>query len=520
MKFTYKSSRNVLAGLLLAGLLSCSKNELELLNPNDVTLSKFFTNEEEATIGLAGVYDAFQYRELAGEKLRQLDVIADNAQSQNNIGFSEISTSNHNSAVPVIADFWAYYYNVISRANLVIDRVNGMPESAISEQARKRTTAEAAFLRAYAYLDLTTLFGDIPFYTQPASPFDEGKGKTAKADIHAFIIQDLQTNVIPHLPATTGGTEKGRVTSWAAKALLGKYYLFDKNWPQAAAQFKEVIDSKAFSLYPDYAKLFTPEGEYSPESLFEIGFVEGGTDNGENFSVQVDTTLAPIIPSTAWRPAESLVNSYPAIDGLPIAGTNKSPLYKSGQPYDNRDPRLRATIYTPADVSKSGRKYWNFSNTNKFAVRKYSWYTRTQYQAFQGPQNYYLIRYADVLLMYAEAQNEAQGADASVYEALTAVRKRAGLLPGVAGLYGLKAAMTQAQMRTAIRDERRWELALEHQRYFDIIRWGIAETVLNSIVPNPKNKFFDAPRDYLWPYPQTELDNNPTLKSQGQNPGW
>ncbi len=509
----------VITMIIIIVVVACKKSNLDLNNPNEVVLDNFWKSEAEALIGLAGVYDAYQFNQLAGQRYREMEVITDNAQVVNDNGWAGLETSTHNSSISTILQFWAYNYNVVSRANLVIKNVNEMPITLISESSKKRIVAEASFLRANAYLDLTSLYGNIPFYTEPVNPLGEAKGKTPKVEIQDFIIKDLVDNVIPNLPATIPANQRGRISNWASKALLGKYYLHNLKWAEAALQFKEIIDSKQFSLFPDYARLFTPEGEYSSENLFEIGFIEGGIDAGEAFSVRIDTNLAPIFPSSTYTPSANLVASYPAIDGLPITGANRSPLYNPAQPFLNRDPRLRATIFTNLDRSPA-RRYWNFTSANSFAVKKYTYYSSIQFPNNQGPQNYYMIRFADVLLMYAEAQNEASGPDLSVYDAITSVRKRAGILPGTNNLYGLKAAMTQTEMRDAIRNERRWEFALEHQRYYDLKRWGIISDVINNVIPNPKLKKFAAPRDLLWPYPQQEIDNNPILKAEGQNPGW
>lgn len=504
---------------VVVAVSSCGKNVLELENPNEVTLNNFWRTETDAMVGLAGIYDAFQHNNLAAQKYRRFDVPTDNIQSVSQTGFNEIENSTHNPAIETISAFWAHNYDVIHRANVVIDNVSVMPQSAISEAVKKRICAEAAFLRAYSYLDLVSLYGDIPFYTKAANPFDEGKGKTPKSEILTHMTSQLATEVIPNLPQSVAGGELGRITKGAAEALLSKYYLYTGDWQKAASHAKNVIDSKVYTLYPNYEKLFTLAGEYSSENLFEIGFVDGGVDGGETFSVQIDTNLAVIIPNSSMAPTAGLVNSYLAIDGRPISGANASPLYSSANPYANRDLRLRASIYTNADRSPTGKKYWNYNNVNSWAIKKYTWYTNGV-QYLRGPQNYYMIRYADVLLMYAEAKNELSGPDASIYDALILIRKRAGFLVGADGLYGLKANMTKDEMQTTIRNERRWEFAFEHQRYFDLRRWGIIETVIKSINPNPRAKAFTAPRDWLWPYPQDEMDNNPVLKAQGQNPGW
>jgi len=513
----FKMKNNIhFAGILFTGIVlagcfsSCKKSNLELINPNDLTETVFWKTEADAVIGLNGVYDAFQATDFVGQRYHEFDILTDNARminSQNEWG--HIKASTHKSTTLAVENFWLRYYTVVNRANYVIEKVSNMPSSAISETSKKAIIAEASFLRAYVYLDLTSLWGDVPFYTKPLGGFAEGLGKTSKDEIIKNMIDDLIQNVIPNLPVTVPANQSGRLRKGAAQALLGKYLLYKKDWKNAAATFKTIMDSGMYSLYTDFVKLFTPAGEYSSESLFEIGFISGGIDNGETFSIQIDTNQAPKTPQAFWQPTSQLVQSYQAIDGKPISGTDRSPLYNAAKPYENRDPRLRATIRTNADITPGGKKIWNFTATLLFGVKKFFMLTSEQF--IGGPQNYYMIRYADVLLMYAEAQNEDSGPDATVYNAINLVRNRVQMPK-------LPAGMSKTAMRTAIQNERRWEFALEHQRYFDLKRWGMLETAVTSL--NDAASKFTSPRDLLWPYPQTEMDNNPVLKSQGQNPGW
>ena len=500
----------IIGMLILGGFSSCKEDAFKLINPNDVTEEVFWRSEADAVIGLNGIFDAFQAANLVGQRYREFDLLTDNAQMINSTnGWGDIKASTHNSTTLAVENFWLRYYTVVNRANYVIDKVSGMPSSVISENVGKRIIAEASFLRAYVYLDLISLWGDVPFYTKPLGAFAEGGGKTSKDDIYTNMVNDLNQNVIPNLSPTVPVSENGRIRKGAAQGLLGKYYLYKKDWVNAAATFKTIMDSKTYTLYPDFTKLFTLAGEYSSENLFEIGFVSGGIDNGESFSIQIDTTVAPKTPQAYWQPTAQLVGSYQCIDGKPISGTNKSPLYDSKKPYVNRDPRLRATIRTNADVTPGGKKIWKFTNNLRFGIKKYFMITNEQFAG--GPQNYYMIRYADVLLMYAEAQNEAVGPDATVYNAVNQVRNRVQMP-------NLPVSLSRAAMRTAIQNERRWEFALEHQRYFDLKRWGTLETAVKDL--NDDKAKFTGPRDWLWPYPQTEMDNNSTLKAQGQNPGW
>lgn len=498
--------------LLLAGT-ACTKKQLDVVNPNQIPDKDFWQTETDALTGLYGVYDAFQHNQLAGKFYREFDNISDNAFTISGANWAEIESSFHNPITARILNAWTAYYTIINRANLVIDRVTAMPAGSISDESRKRIIAEAFFLKAYAYLDLTTLWGNVPLYEHYLGTFDNGNAATDKASIVSAMEEELRDNVIPNLPVTIPSPEKGRAGRGAAVALLGKYYLFNKDYSNAAATLSTLMTAPyTYDLYPKYDELFTLAGEFSKENLFEINFEAGGIDNGESFSIRIDTSVTPLVPQAYWRPTNELVNSYLCTDGSPIANSpvygNTSPLYNTALPYNNRDPRLRATVFTNLDNTPGGKKIWAYSANIRFAPKKYSMITSTQYNG--GPQNYYMIRYADVLLMYAEAENEAVGADPSVYDAVNKVRNRAGMPDYPANL-------SQEDMRSYIRDERRWEFALEHQRYFDILRWRIADSV---IPPIGGVKVFTNPRDYLWPYPQNEMDNNPALKAQGQNEGW
>lgn len=507
-----KLACSILFAALVAAGSGCSKNGLDVTNPNQVTDDKYWNSETEALAGLYGIFDAFQSNQFAGKFYREFDNITDNAITISGANWAEIESSFHTPATARVLNVWTSYYTVINRANLVIDKVTAMAAGSISDASRKRIIAEAGFLKAYAYLDLTTMWGNVPLYDHALGIFDTGNKAEDKATIVGKMEQLLK-DAIPNLPVTIPSAERGRIGRGAAIALLGKYYLFNNDYTNAATTLADVIKAPyTYDLYPKYDELFTLAGEFSKESLFEINFESGGIDNGESFSIRIDTNVTALVPQAYWRPTDALINSYLCTDGKPIANSTlygtKSALYNTASPYTNRDPRLRATVFTNLDNTPGGKKIWAYTGTIKFAPRKYSMITSTQYNG--GPQNYYMIRYAEVLLMYAEAQNEVAGATTAVYTAVNKIRKRAGMPDYPSGL-------TKDQMRGYIRDERRFEFALEHQRYFDLLRWRIADQV---IPPIGGVKAFTNPRDYLWPYPQNEMDNNPVLKAQGQNTGW
>lgn len=495
--------------LILIG--GCGKSFLQRDNPNSIAEDLFYQNEQEATFGLYGVYDALQHNQLYGNFFNLLDEISDNGTNGTaSNGFREFEESAHSPLSVRAQGFYTYFYNVIREANYVVARVAAMHPGQISEAGRGRIIAEASVLRALAYFHLVNLFRDVPFYTEQVTAFSEGKGATGRADIYAFMKEDLARS-IPALPAVVPPGEAGRAGRAAAIALLGKVHLYDNEFAKASAQLGRLFSSEfQLSLYPDYAKLFTPgpDAEFSSEIILQVNFINDGVENGESFSERIDTAAQPIKPRQYFTPGATLVNSYLCTDGKPIADSElygtRSPLYNSSgvNRFYNRDPRLRANIFTAADVLPSGKNLWRFSGVNDFAVRKYIEVTSTQYAAGAGPQNAYIIRYADVLLMYAEATNEIQGPVDSVYWAVNAIRDRVDMPSYPAGL-------NKEQMKQMIRDERRWEFAFESQRYFDLKRWGILkDALLNAGIA--KKRFTD-PRDWVWPVPQTELDNNPNM---------
>jgi len=220
--------------------------------------------------------------------------------------------------------------------------------------------------------------------------------------------------------------------------------------------------------------------------------------------------------SSSFQPVNYLVNAYECTDGLPIT---VSPLYSSANPYANRDPRLLATVLVPGVLYKGGIPFKpsDIGATAGFLNKKGVDSTRATVIGTQSDQDWPYLRYAEILLMYAEAQNEVGGPDPTVYAAVDSVRAR----PGV-NMPLLPAGISQDSMRTRIRQERRIELALEGQRYFDLKRWRLDRVIL-PMIKDPNGNFRTFPlRDTLWPVPQPEIDlagsfSNPGFK---QTPGY
>jgi len=272
---------------------------------------------------------------------------------------------------------------------------------------------------------------------------------------------------------------------------------------------KEILELNVYDLFPDYGGMFKKANEGNIEIIFDVRYKAPDLTNGDYniIMAQYNTTA----------PTKDLVDAYEMKDGLSI---DKSPLYDPAHPYDNRDPRFYQTIIylgmpwrnrtaTTADLHQTGFGFWKFTEYNAT--------TPGTIPASQSDNNFVVIRFADVLLMYAEALNEVSGPDSDVYFCINKVRQR----PSV-DMPPLPISLSKEEMREIIRHERRIELAGEARYFFDIRRWGTIDEVMNQPVYDYKNdliqnRSFNPVRDYYWPIPFTEIDLNPSLE---QNPNY
>ena len=299
-----------------------------------------------------------------------------------------------------------------------------------------------------------------------------------------------------NLPASYTKNDIGRITSGAAIALKARTYLYENDWANVVSNCQQIIDSKIYSLFPDYAGLFSSANENNSEVILDVQYVP----NLRTWSKYFDYA-----PPTAGRrvnqqaPTQELVNSYLMLNGDSIRAAGSG--YVENNPYVNRDPRLAATVLFDGGIFKvldtktnvmtdsiihikpgSGTideyKAGNGNNSlTGYYMKKY--YDPTYTGSFNSGLNLILIRYADILLMYAEAQNELGKMDKTIWDmTIKAIRLRAGFT--TANALEFKPAWTQSDLRKIIRNERRTELALEGTRIFDIRRWKTAEVVLNT----------------------------------------
>ncbi len=409
---------------------------------------------------------------------------------------SSIVAGTLNSESGFVNTFWKNQYKAIGRANTVINNLEKGRENGISESLLKQYEAEARFILANRWAYLVFAFGDVPYVTGIID-LDEAytMPKTSKDEV----IEEIYANfdfAIDNLPLEY--SKKMRATKGAALALKARYALYFGDYQIAAEAAKACIDLDKYSLHPDYSDLFLTRN--AEESIFLIP-----RSLSDGISVQVRNAI-PRTGNGGWaahNPSWALLASYECIDGLPI---DESPLFNPRNPFENRDPRCTATIiefgtihlgveYDPHpdktqvmdynngrmvtnNDTRANATYASFNGLNWKKGIDETWGPSTGYEM---ENDYVAIRYADVLLIYAEAKIELNQIDESVIDAINMVRSRAyGVSVENISDYPAVQSSSQSDLRRKLRYERRAEFAYEGLRYYDLIRWRIAGKALNK----------------------------------------
>jgi hypothetical protein len=513
MKYFIRYSA-VFFGVLLF-TVSCKKDFL-VKNPTDQIPEKnFWKTQADADIALTAIYSyliqGYNYTNANntgqgwGSGTPYWETLTDNAYSS---AFANVATGAIEATTGTIqSDAYNTSYKAIQACNIFLANIGNVP---LQTAAMNQYIGEVRFMRAYYYFLLAQVYGDVVYYSRPignasADPESYQLGRTPKAQVIDSVVSDLNF-AVNNLPdkAYTGHVVKG-----TALGYLAKVYMTQGNWQMAATTANTIMNSNKFSLFTGgYRGLFLkPSQTNNPEIMLSGRY-------------QVPNAYSPAdylyTYSASFQPLGYLVNDYECTDGLPITS---SPLYDKNAPYNNRDPRLFATVLTPGILYKGGIAFVpaQIGATSGFLNKKGVDSTRATVIGTQSDQDWVYLRYADILLMYAEAQNELTGPDATVYSAINAIRTR----PGV-NMPPLPTGLSQADMRTRIRHERRIELALEGQRYFDLKRWKLDRTIMPTIKdPSGASRTFPL-RDTLWPVPQSEMDVAITYGNSNfkQTPGW
>lgn len=559
----------IILGALALACTSCA--ELDLYPLDTGSSDSWYKTEDEVKASVSGLYrDVFF----------PIDGVhwSDDHQSRANLNaFTGATLNGENGDVQMR---WQNAYKAIARCNILMEKLENPSDIGISEERAELYRGQVLFVRATQYAILTAYFGDVVWVDSEITVEDAFKmGRTDKAEIMEHVYEDYD-KAAERLPLTYG-TQQELATKAAAFALKARYALYNEDWKIAAKAAKDCMDLGTCTLYPDFAELFLASTHHASENLLswpyslELDMTTDSPGNIQGYSPRNRGGYASEYPS--WE----LFASFLCTDGLPI---DESPLFDPQNPFKNRDPRCAATIvefgtehcgviYDPNPNTtqvyssiqgknvnnldcKSGSQYASYNGLLRKKGVDEAWINGG---SFKVAYDRVFIRYAEVLLTYAEAMIEANTIDESVLDAINMVRARAYKADyRNASAYPKVTVKDRDKLRSIVRVERRMELAYEGQRYMDLIRWRIAEKVLNTpdyglldkdlltskivdknlwfwpetpqIDENGTADFsslydkgfckiitrrqFDASKNYLWPIPSQEVITNPYL---GQN---
>lgn len=465
---------------LLTLLWSCD-DFVDVQPINQINSDNYFNSEADYQAALVGAYDLLQasYVNVMISIMASDDALCGGENATDVPGFQEVDDMRHGVVNDQLRSVWNWMYAGVNRCNYIFEY-----RDKTAFDGKENVLGQAAFLRAYYYFELLKFFGDIPMPLDKRVNFGEAENfsRSSKAEVYAQIEQDL-TYAVANLPDVQA--EKGRVTKGAAQALLGKVLVYQEKFSDAASVLDQVINSGTYDLASDYSKIFTLEGENNIESVFEIQYTN---EQGAGFG--------------CLQCSEG--NVMVGFSG--VRGYN-GPIYRDGfsfcvltpelaAAYDPADARYRPTVFDieawAAEQAGSGIEVsWSegYEHTGYFNHK----YLPRAGETFQDPNlthlnNYRSIRFSDVLLLAAEANNRGNLDDGKALSYLNRVRARANMAPlNVSG-----AALTDA-----IVEERRLELAGEGHRFFDLVRWGKA----TDYIPG-----FQTGKHELFPIPLVEIE--------------
>jgi hypothetical protein len=495
----------------------CKKDFLQKDSLTQLAEGSFWKTEKDAQLGINGVYDATQDRALYSGSLNSAaglpmyDALSDN--TFNNWtweGPGDYMQGRIDPANWQFSGLWDASYRGIARANLALEKIATIPNENITTAKRAGYMAQAKFLRALFYMNLAVYFEEVPLILAPQTLEDAFVPKNTFNEIKDAIIKDL-TEAAVDLPASYPGAEYGYATKGAALGLLARIHLYTKNYAAVIAATDQVLPL-GYSVTGNFGNLFTPTGEVSKDVVFSVRFTLTQSNNGELFSGTYEGS-----PKIDMVPLKNLVRDFYCTDGKPITS---SPLYNAANENLNRDPRLTSSIYFKGDIFIVNLNRTFTGNTpTTYGQRKYirNGPSATGIGvASPGGQDFYVIRYADVLLMRAEALAEL-GRQAEAYPLVNQVRARVSM-PTVENAEG--AGLSKDQMLAVIRHERRVELAFEGLRFFDLKRWGQMSNAFQRIIadatPGYAPVYLQRKSESL-PIPLRELDINKSLQ---QHPAW
>lgn len=479
----------LLSSIVVIGSASCSKLDEK---PESLLVSEqFYLNENQAISAVNGTYrKLYESGQSIYNSLFQIGVemATDDYEAgprARNAHVRAISNLTHDASNDRMEQLWKQSYDAINASNQNITYIAQIATEKINETIRQRLINEAKFLRALHYFNLVRWFGDVPLVLKPATSLTPDELYVAKAtehEVYLQIIADLKD--AENLPnyKSYGDNDKGRASSGAAKGILAKVYLTQKDWANAKSKAQEIIDKEGYDLFPEFTDVFNVDKKNGIEHIFSAQFKGNSGYQANSLASRSAPTDIPGINgdySDAWHAEGGLYGTFSI-----------------------EDKRLNTT-FTIGMVSPVDGKYYKLA---KPQFNKYYDESVVGNQS-QSSKNLPIIRYAEILLILAEAENEINGPTAVAHTAINKVRVRAGI--SHIGIDLLKDGF-----REAVFEERRKELTYEYQRWFDLVRRGA-----NYYVTKLKaaGKINAAPRHLHFPTPQRELNLNPNLK---QHPDW
>ena len=500
--------------VLVIALVSCNEDKFLDIDPTGrLTSDSFLKTDDEVKAAIVGVYNAMQNNFSNGswasvffvKNLPADDCLAGSSEGDQpnyqNIDDFTIQTDNENLKL-----IWSNFYKTISSVNTIIEKVD--PDTG----NKKIIVAEAKAIRAYNYLELVILFGGVPLMT--VNPTDEAGyslPRSTAAEVYAQIEKDF-SEAIPDLPLKSeyNDADKYRFSKGTAQAYLGKAYLYQQKYPDAVTQFATVISSMEYDLEPNFAAIWSVSTEFGEESLFEISYTareaydwgnfpwDGG--NESNIEVELQGPRSDLFDLTNSTLKSTLLNGW---------GFNM-PSAKIGHAFEAAGDQVRmaATLMSASDFEATGGVIRDPNAHDYEGYMRLKYATMTAETGSSGIQelnystNWRLLRYADVLLMAAEAYHFTDNDPQALIE-MNKVRERA-LLPDIEA---------SDDIFNAIVKERQLELAFEGSRYWDLVRWGLAVQELGSLG-------YKSGKNELFPIPQDEIIANKSMDVSDQNPGY
>lgn len=536
----------IIASVMLTGFTSCS-DFLDRYPTEELSDGSFWKTKTDAEMAVSDIYRCLPNWDI------DEDINSDNA-----VHGIKWANGNVSKGVYDPADQgWSEDYGYIRRCNLVLQKLEEME---LSQSDKEPIAGQAYFFRGYIYFELIRKFGDVPYIDQPLKLTDvEDITRTSKDEIYTKIMADFD-KAFSYLPGEWPATQWGRITKGAAMAMKARAALYFGNWETAATAAKSVMDLNKYDLYDKentgkYQELFWEKTDGCEEIILAVQY---NAPDKTNYLIGWEC-----FPTKGWgglSPTQSLVDAFEDSEGAPIS---KSKIYSEKNPFANRDPRLEVNVlHDGEEMYGVTIKVAPLKSSGSTGIAQHGDATATGYyqQKWLDPsidpqsagwemgKDWVTIRYAEVLLTYAEAKNEVSPLDDSAFEAVNQVRRRVGM-PELQKTDATKPTYcaTQDDLRQRIRNEWRVEFALEGgKRQWDIRRWGIAKDVLNAPFLGIKYKMVDDavnadPKDggkvcvlyegdnvklagsryedhnYIYPIPQSEIDLNPKLT---QNPGY